>query len=75
MGLTREETSVEFTNIESTTLRNSEHRTSLLPEVKEFALGYRNITAEYTSISARIKEKSTGGFTFINTICKSVVYL
>ena len=68
MGLTREETVVEFSNIEPIVPTNSEDRTSLLPEVKEFALVRRSITAEHTSISVRIKEQSIGRFTFIYTM-------
>ena len=71
MGLTRDETNVEFTNIEPTAPTNSEDHTSLFPEVKEFALVRRSIAAEDTPISICTKESPTGCFTFINTMCKS----
>ena len=68
MELTREEIVVEFANIEPIAPTNSEDRTSLFPEVKEFALVRRSITAKHPSISVRIKEKSIGRFTFIYTM-------
>ncbi|ODV71307.1 uncharacterized protein CYBJADRAFT_175239 [Cyberlindnera jadinii NRRL Y-1542] len=65
MGITSEETIIEFASIEPAVPTNSEHCTSLLLEVKEFAL------ARHTSISVRIKERYTGCLTFINSLYRS----
>ncbi|ODV74426.1 uncharacterized protein CYBJADRAFT_73366 [Cyberlindnera jadinii NRRL Y-1542] len=72
IGLTRAKTVVEFTHIELTAPTNLQHRTSLLPEVKEVTSVRRSITPEQTSISVQIKESYTGGFTFIKTMSRSV---
>ena len=71
MRLTRVETVAEFTNIEPTASANSEDRISLFPEVKEFALLRISIT-EHSSISVRIKKRSTGSITFITSLYMSV---
>ena len=53
MGLTRAKTVVEFTHIELTAPTNSQHRTSLLPEVKEDTLvGRSNNSRTYFNFSA-----------------------
>ena len=74
MGLTTEETVVEFANVEPTAPTDSEDRTSLLPEVKALPWCPEAITAKSTSNSVRIKENSTGDSTFITTICKRVFF-
>ena len=72
MGLTIEETIVEVANVEPTTPTNSEDRTSLLPEVKEFALVRRSNNSR-TCFNFSVEERSTGRFTFIDSLCKSVL--
>ena len=50
--VTRGKIIVEFANIEPTESTNSEYRTSLLPEVKEFALMHRsNNSRKYLTFS------------------------
>ena len=70
MGLARDETIVEFTNIEPTARKNAEHCPSLLPEANVFAVVRRSNNSS-TDFNFSVRERSTGRFTFMNTLCKS----